>query len=64
MLFTAREVAGFYYSTLQRLTTMASFRQARDAMVTVVSTRYVGFPPRAADAVAAVEAAYDAVGIV
>lgn len=64
LLFTAREVAGFYYSTLQRLTTMAGFSQARDAMVTVVSTRYAGFPAMAADAIAAVEAAYDAVGIV
>jgi bacillolysin len=64
LLFTTREVAGFYYSTLQRLTTMATFKQARDAMVTVVSTRYVGFPSEAADAVAAVEGAYDAVGVV
>ncbi|MGD1058055.1 MAG: M4 family metallopeptidase [Solirubrobacteraceae bacterium] len=61
--FTPRAVAGFYYATLQRLTAQATFAEARKQMVDVVATRYAGFPHEASKKVAAVEAAYDAVGI-
>jgi len=61
--FTPREVAGLYYSTLQRLTAQATFAEARKQLRDVVASRYAGFPEEAAAKVAAVDAAYDAVGI-
>jgi Zn-dependent metalloprotease len=62
--FTPGEVAGLYYSTLQRLPAQATFAETRKQLAQVVATRYAGFPADQAENVSAVHAAYDAVGIV
>ena len=61
--FRPREIAGLYYSTLQRLTAQATFAETRNMLLDVVATRYAGFPDEAQVKRAAVEAAYDAVGV-
>jgi bacillolysin len=62
-VFTPRQVAEFYYATLQRLTRLATFAEARQVITQVVATRRAGEDDGGAAAVAAVAAAYDAVGI-
>ena len=61
-LFTPREAATLYYLTLQRLSSSATFLEARDNLITVTETYY----PDAAERdvrTAAIRDAYERVGI-
>lgn len=62
--YSVRDAAVLFYVTLIRLAPLATFRDCRDAMVDSARSMYVGNDEVRDDKVAAIEAAYDAVGIV
>ncbi len=62
VLFTPREAALLYYLTLTRLFKLSSFAQARDTLLNVASVYYSGSPARQ-QKLAAITAAYNAVGL-
>lgn len=62
-LFSPEEAALMYYLTLTRLTAFATFADVLSTMQNVIRTLYAGRPDEIATRVAAVVAAYGAVGI-
>jgi Zn-dependent metalloprotease len=62
LVIPARDVARMYYFTLQRLDRVATFRDVLDTMLDVAKTMYPD-PAEAAPKLAAIRAAYGAVGI-
>lgn len=63
-VFTPEEVAVFYYLALTRLTSLSDFDDARRELIEVATRAYAGNAPRVTEVRDAIEAAYDAVGIV
>ena len=61
--FPAKELAAFYYSTLQRLTAQATFSETLQTMRDINATYHAGDPELAATQIAALEDAYRLVGI-
>jgi bacillolysin/neutral peptidase B len=62
--FTPREAATLYYLSLAHLSRAADFSAARQALVDVAKTYYAGDRKEVAAKTAAIESAYDGVGIV
>lgn len=63
-VFTPEEVAVLYYIVLTRLGALSEFDDARTELLNVAAAIYGGVAARAAETRAAIEDAYDAVGIV
>ena len=61
--FTPREVALFYYLTLDRLGQLADFSKALEILIFVASSYYAGDPATMQSKVGAIKRAYEAVGI-
>jgi bacillolysin len=62
-IFTPRDVAYLYYLTLVRLSRLATFSDVRDTLINVASTLYAGNQAELTRKLAAINEAYDAVGI-
>jgi bacillolysin len=63
LVFAPREISYLYYLTLTRLSPMATFGETLDTLISVAQTYYGGDPPTMDKKVAAIRAAYQAVGI-
>jgi len=63
-VFKPQELARLYYLTLTRLAPLAKFTDCRRALLNVATTYYRGDPAAQKAKIAAIAAAYDAVGIV
>ena len=62
--FSPRELGLLFYYALIRLDRLAGFAAARDALVDVATSMYAGDIPRRDAHIAAIRAAYAAVGVV
>jgi bacillolysin len=62
-IFTPRDVAYLYYLTLVRLSRLATFSDVRATLINVASTLYAGNQAELTRKLAAINQAYDAVGI-
>ena len=62
-VLTPREAAYLYYLCLVRLSSLATFADARDGLVNAASTLFAGDAAKRQAAVAAIQQSYDAVGI-